>query len=76
MLSPADLVVFKVLFNRRKDWPDIEQVLYLQGATFEFDYVRTWLVEMVGEDDIRTATWDGLVAEVRGDPGSGGTTDP
>ena len=33
VLSAEDLVVFKVLFDRRKDWADIEQVLVETGST-------------------------------------------
>jgi len=61
VLSPEDLVVYKAMFNRLKDWADIEQVLYRQGHVFDLDYARGWLVEMVGESDERVRRLDELV---------------
>ncbi len=51
ILSAEDLVVFKVLFNRPKDWFDIEGVLATQAERFDGDYVLRWLDEMVGPRD-------------------------
>ncbi|MFN0095775.1 MAG: nucleotidyltransferase family protein [Dehalococcoidia bacterium] len=49
VLSAEDLVVFKVLFNRTKDWTDISAVL--SGTRIDTGYVLGWLDEMVGRDD-------------------------
>lgn len=62
VLSAEDLVVYKAMFNRLKDWADIEQVLYRQGKRFDLSYARGWLVEMVGEGDERVQRLDQLVA--------------
>jgi hypothetical protein len=53
VISAEDLVVFKALFNRPRDWADIAMLLEMQGRAFDFHYVHTWVVSMVGEDDSR-----------------------
>jgi hypothetical protein len=54
ILSPEHLAVCKAMFDRRKDWLDIEQMLI---ATDELDTskIENWLERMVGEDDPRIA---------------------
>lgn len=53
-LAPEHLVVCKAMFNRTKDWIDIEQMLV---ATDDLDVARIedWLRRMVGGDDFRLA---------------------
>lgn len=60
ILSAEDLTILKLLFNRPKDWLDVEKLVAIQGSALERDYIRKWLVECVGEDDARTAKWDEL----------------
>ncbi len=52
ILSPEHLTVCKAMFDRRKDWLDIEQMLV---ATDELDTaeIEQWLERMVGESDPR-----------------------
>jgi hypothetical protein len=52
ILGPEHLAVCKAMFDRRKDWMDIEQMLI---ATDELDVpeIERWLVQMVGDDDPR-----------------------
>jgi len=52
ILSPEHLAVCKAMFDRRKDWLDIEQMLF---ATDELDVaeIESWLVRMVGDDGRR-----------------------
>ncbi len=52
ILSPEHLAVCKMMFDRHKDWTDIEQMLV---ATDDLDVkeVETWLKRMVGEEDPR-----------------------
>lgn len=52
ILSPEHLAVCKAMFDRRKDWLDIEQMLY---ATDELDVgeIEGWLKRMAGENDQR-----------------------
>lgn len=52
ILAPEHLAVCKAMFDRRKDWLDIEQML---AATDELDLdeVEKWLKRMVGKQDPR-----------------------
>lgn len=54
VLSATDLTVFKALFDRTKDWADIEEMLR-PGAPGSPDLaeVRFWLGRLVGRDDVR-----------------------
>lgn len=63
ILSATDLAILKALFDRRKDWADIEAML----AYGEVDVaeVRHWLARIVGTRDKRLATLAEIVAEVR-----------
>ena len=58
VLSPESLAVFKMLFYRPKDLADVARLLDIQGKSFDRVFVRQWLVDMLGEDDERIATWD------------------
>lgn len=46
-LSAEDLVVFKLSFNRDKDWVDIRQLL-VSGTDLDLDYVEAQLVALRG----------------------------
>ncbi len=46
-LSAEDLVVFKLSFNRDKDWVDIRQVL-VAGTGLDLDYVERQLIALRG----------------------------
>jgi hypothetical protein len=48
VLAPADLAMFKVLFDRAKDWADIEAML--DSGTLDVDAVVTELVALLGDD--------------------------
>jgi hypothetical protein len=58
------LAVFKMMFFRRKDLADVEQVLATQGASFDRPWVREQLVAMYGLRDPRLSAWDELVQGV------------
>lgn len=60
-LSAESIAVFKLLFFRAKDIVDLQQLLVIQGAQLDVDYVRRWMVEMMGEDDERVLRWDELL---------------
>jgi hypothetical protein len=64
VLSPGDIVLFKALFNRSKDWADIESVLALQGRGFDLEYVVDTLQATVGPDDSRIARVQSVADEV------------
>lgn len=65
VLSSESLAVFKMLFHRPKDVADVGRLLDIQGGRLDVEFVRRWLVEMLGVDDERVAEWDRL-AERRG----------
>jgi hypothetical protein len=67
VLAPEDLLVCKVVFNRRKDWIDIEQMLLLTAGTLDLDDVRRWIVAIGGADDDPNHRFERAVREVLGD---------
>ena len=62
VLSATDLTVFKVLFDRRKDWGDIEALVRF-GQVDQPEVVR-WLSDIVGADDDRISRFEALAREV------------
>ncbi len=64
VLSPEHLLICKALFNRPKDWLDIEQIVVgvddLDGAE-----VRGWLDRIVGRDDPRRKRVERLIGGAR-----------
>ena len=62
------LCVFKMMFFRRKDVADVEQILRVQGDKLERDWVSQQLTAMYGQRDPRVAQWDELVRELFGAP--------
>ena len=61
ILSATDLLVFKALFDRRKDWADIEELLRFGKP--DLDEATRWLVKIVGAKDKRLATLAEVVAD-------------
>jgi hypothetical protein len=53
IISATDLVIFKALFSRSKDWVDIEELL--RFGHVDAQEVDRWLTELVGADDERLA---------------------
>jgi hypothetical protein len=58
------LTVFKMMFFRRKDLADVEQILRTQGTRLDRRWVREQLTVMYGPHDPRLSEWDGLVREI------------
>jgi hypothetical protein len=52
ILSPEHLAVCKAMFDRTKDWLDIEQIL-VAADPVDLSEIETWLRRMVGDDDPR-----------------------
>lgn len=52
ILSPEHLAVCKAMFDRPKDWLDIEQILVATDP-LDLPEIEAWLETMVGEDDPR-----------------------
>jgi hypothetical protein len=53
ILSAEDLVIFKALFDRPKDWTDIAEVLYAQTGRFDARYAVSWLRRILAPEDAR-----------------------
>ena len=52
ILGPEHLAVCKAMFDRPKDWIDIEQML-MAADDLDVSEIEQWLTEMVGDDDPR-----------------------
>jgi len=64
ILSAEDLAVLKLLFFRGKDVVDLERLVAIAGESLDRAYVRRWIVECMGEDDLRVREWDRIVTEL------------
>jgi hypothetical protein len=71
-LSAEALAVFKLLFFRGKDVVDLERLVAVRPE-LDREYVRKWIVDMMGEHDDRVRRWDEIVARFAGgsDPAPG-----
>jgi hypothetical protein len=58
VLGPVELILFKALFDRPKDWVDIAAVVAADVVSTEG--VREGLVDLVGAGDARVERWDAL----------------
>jgi hypothetical protein len=74
VITPTDLTVFKALFNRRKDWPDIESMLRA-GVVDEAEALR-WVAAIVGADHPSCLALVELIHEVRSTPNDETNGDP
>lgn len=63
ILSPEHLAVCKAMFDRRKDWLDIEQML-VAGEELDVDAIQGWLERMAGKDDPRLKRFAEIRAEL------------
>lgn len=69
VLSAEDLIVYKIVFDREKDWRDLAEVVFAAGGDLELDYVRGWLDRIIAADDPRHARFERLVETGGEDPG-------
>ncbi len=56
VLGPIELAVFKAMFDRLRDWGDLEEMA--KAGMLDFDAVQAALVKMVGTDDERLLRLD------------------
>ena len=63
ILAPEHLTVCKAVFDRTKDWIDIEQIL-VTHPDLDHDEIRRWLRRFVGDGDWRAERFDELAARV------------
>jgi hypothetical protein len=61
VLSAEDLMVYKVIFDRAKDWRDLAELVYAANDPLDVDYVREWLGRILAPDDPRHARLERLV---------------
>ncbi len=52
-----------MMFFRRKDLADVEQILRQRGDHLDRPFVRRELEKLYGQRDPRIAAWDDLTAE-------------
>ncbi|GAC1610546.1 MAG: hypothetical protein NVS3B26_17870 [Mycobacteriales bacterium] len=62
IVSATDLMVLKMLFDRRKDWADIEELI--RHGTPNVEHARDWLIRIVGPHDVRESRLDELLSEL------------
>jgi len=65
VLGPVELAVFKAMFDRTRDWADIEAMLVAQSL--DLDAVREALQTMFGADDHRFARLEESLRRARAD---------
>ena len=53
VLAPEDLVVFKAIFDREKDWRDIAELAFAMEGELEVGWILDWLLRIVGPEDER-----------------------
>lgn len=58
------LAVFKMMFFRRKDLADVEQILRTQGKPLNRAWIRDQLEKLYGVRDPRLSQWDEIVQDV------------
>ncbi|MEX0613820.1 MAG: hypothetical protein WD229_17005, partial [Pirellulales bacterium] len=58
------LCVFKMMFFRRKDLADVEQILRMAGEQLDRDWVLKHLTDLYGQRDPRISQWQELTREV------------
>jgi hypothetical protein len=58
ILLPEDLAIFKMLFDRPKDWSDLAEILFSLGAEFDAGYAVGWLRRILAKDDARLARFE------------------
>lgn len=57
------MAVLKLMFFRPKDLVDLKKLVDAQGTRLDRDWVRQKVIEVFGEHDPRTCTWNELCAE-------------
>ena len=64
ILAPEDLLVCKTVFDRRKDWIDIDQILAMTAGDLDIDDVRRSVTRIVGAGDPRLDKLNAAIAEI------------
>lgn len=61
VLSAEDLMVYKIVFDREKDWRDMAEMVYAASESLDFDYVRDWLARILEPVDPRLQRFERIV---------------
>jgi hypothetical protein len=61
ILSAEDLITYKAMFDREKDWHDIAGILYACDQPLDYDYIRSWLARIDGPEGRRLARLEQLI---------------
>ena len=51
VLAPEDLMVYKAIFNRAKDWSDIAEIIYAANTPLDYAYVLRWIDRICDPSD-------------------------
>lgn len=62
VLSAEDLMIFKILFDREKDWRDLDELVFAMAGELDAAYVRTWLDRILAPGDERRRRAEGALA--------------
>lgn len=71
VLSAEDLMIYKAIFDREKDWRDIAEMVYASEGALDMDYVRGWLERILEAGSPLFARFERLVASGGLELGSG-----
>jgi len=66
ILSAEDLAIFKVLFDREKDWRDLRELLFALGPDFDASYALDWLRRILEPKDGRLARFEAMLRAEEG----------
>ena len=67
ILSAEDLLVYKAVFNREKDWRDIAEMIFAANDPLDYGYVREWLVRILEDDAPQHERLERLIESGGGD---------
>ncbi|MBI4322050.1 MAG: hypothetical protein HY675_26460 [Chloroflexi bacterium] len=66
ILSPEDLIIYKVAYDRPQDWLDIGKMLTVCGERLDKDYIRKWIYDLFDPGDRRLTRLEALLARETG----------
>lgn len=66
ILSPEDLIIYKIAYDRPQDWLDIGKMFTFCGASLDKDYIRKWICDIFDPDDRRITRLEALLARETG----------
>jgi transposase len=61
VLSAEDLAIFKVIFDRPKDWLDLAEMVYALGRDFDARYALDWLRRILAPEEARLTRFEALI---------------